>query len=469
MVNRETYGESLRLLRKFLIQFNMKKLLLSIIVLLGFAPLYASIVIVDVNTSGTLQTILGSDIETIDSIKLSGNLNTYDVLVLKKMTVSYKLIYIDLYDASAPIGSNAFEGSNGIKQIILPQNCTSIGYLAFAHCSNLEKIILGKKVQSLENGCLRGCGKLKEIVLPKTVSSIGTQCFDGGTCFNDIYCEGSNPPSASTNAWGYFGSVVHVPIGSKNAYQFANGWMNFENIVEYQVANTHTLSYEIVGEGRIYINGEHSTGGTINIDNDEKTLLYFEPNEGWEFDKVKVNGKDLTNNVNGNELLLEPTEDNVSMSVSFKKKPVFIHLQLTDKGSLIQKVEYGTKLSFKIEVFEEWKINTVIYNGYDVTSELNGENEYTTPAIYADATLSVSFESTQTAVNSARVSNAKVYASNGQIIVAGVESGNMISVYDESGKAIAQTITTSKEHRLSIQSKGIYIVKVEGKTVKVSL
>ena len=329
----------------------MKTKLLSItyLFLFGFIKSYASIVNVDVKTSGTLQTLLGSDIETIDSIKLSGNLNTNDMLVLKKMTVSYKLVYIDLYDASAPIGSNAFEGSYGIKHIILPQNCTSIGYLAFAHCSNLEKIILGKKVQYLDNGCLRGCEKLEEIVLPKTVRHIGTQCFDGGTRFNDIYCEGSNPPSASTNAWGYFGSVVHVPIGSKSAYQFANGWMNFENIVEYQVANTHSLSCEIVGEGRIYLNGNLITGGAISVDNDENALLYLEPIEGWVIKKVEVNGKDITSDLNENELLLEPTENDVVVTVIFER--------YFDVGNLTKVVDFIMNSSASAEDVALYDLN----------------------------------------------------------------------------------------------------------------
>ncbi len=449
----------------------MKKLVLLFmyVCVFGVLNLYATITKVEINTAGTLQEILGSNLETIDSIKISGELNNSDMLVLKKMTVSYKLAYIDLYDASAYIGSNAFEGSSGIKHIILPQNCTSIGYLAFAHCSNLETIILGKKVRSLDNGCLRGCGKLKSITLPKTVTSIGTQCFDSYTRFNDIYCEGSTPPSASTNAWSYFGTTVHVPIGSKKNYQFANGWMNFENIVEYQVDNTHTLSYELTGEGRIYLNGQLLTTSPVVIDNEEPSLLRFEATEGWEIETVYINNKDVLSEINNNQILLYPTENNISLKVSFKKKPVSISIQSCEQGKLTQSVEYGKIISFKIEPSENWKINTVTYNGKDVTSELTIENEFTTPAVTEDAIFTVSFESTISSVSSANLSKAKIYAYGGQIIVNGVENGTAISVYNEGGELVSRLISKGYEDRINIQSNGIYFVKAGEKTVKVLL
>ena len=197
--------------------------------------------------------------------------------------------------------------------------------------------------------------------------------------------------------------------------------------------------------------------------------LQIIPDEGYCLQSLIIDGNDVTKLVTDGVYTIKNVNADLTISASFEVIPITLMVQHAENGCLKQYVQRGTSIKFALMPAEGWKINTVMYNGYDVTSELNGENEYTTPDIYADATLSVSFESTQSAVNSARVSNAKVYASNGQIIVAGVEDGNMISVYDESGKIITQIIARSKEQRITIHSKGIFIVKVEGKTVKVNL
>ena len=83
--------------------------------------------------------------------------------------------------------------------------------------------------------------------------------------------------------------------------------------------------------------------------------------------------------------------------------------------------------------------------------------------------LSVSFESTQSAIYSNLLSNAKAYGFNGQIIVKSIDKGDMIVVYDESGKIIAQTVANGNEQRIALQAKGFFFVKVNDKTVKVSL
>ncbi|MBR6606347.1 MAG: hypothetical protein IKK92_10885, partial [Prevotella sp.] len=155
--------------------------------------------------------------------------------------------------------------------------------------------------------------------------------------------------------------------------------------------------------------------------------------------------------------------------VTFAKIPISLTIQHAENGYLKQFVERGANIKFAIVPADGWKINTIVYNGYDVTSELNDDREYTTPAINADAMLSISFESTQSAINSARITYAKVYGSNGEIVISGTGKGDAIYVYDDCGKIIAQTVANSTEQRIAIQAKGIYIVKVGGKTVKVCL
>ena len=220
------------------IMYIIKKISVLLSLILSVAIINAKEVIVTVTTSSSLSEILTDDeLLNADSIKVYGTLSDYDFSVLQKMTVSYKLRHIDLYNTTnTSIGSNAFE-SSPLKSIILPHNCKSIGYLSFSHCSNLQSIELGDNLQYMNNGALRCCYNLKQITFPASLLSIGTQCMDY-TPFTDIYCLGSNPASASSNAWTCYSScTLHVPLNAKSAYEYANGWMNFTNIVEENFDN----------------------------------------------------------------------------------------------------------------------------------------------------------------------------------------------------------------------------------------
>ncbi len=385
-----------------------------------------------------------------------------------------KDIYVDnkkidgdfIIPEGVPYISSCFWGCDWIKTLSIPSTVSNISG-SFWRCTNLESVEIKEGVKNLY-GQFDGCTNLKSVTLPNSLVSIGGYVFNNCPALIDIQSFITEPfPTDGFTNGQYLNATLTVPHGTKAKYLAVDGWKNFVNIQERDGVS-YTIDLSIVGNGTLSINGE-TLGDFIIADENSDISIECIPAEGYKLTKVILDDVEVTSSVKNNVISLDNITSNHRLEVSFDEMPVSLTIQHANNGLLKQYVQRGSSISFALIPAEGWKINTVTYNGYDVTSELNSENEFTTPAIYNDAALSVSFESTQSAVNSARVSNAKVYASNGQIIVAGVESGNMISVYDESGKVIAQTITRSKEHRLSIQSKGIYIVKVEGKTVKVSL
>lgn len=235
----------------------MRKLLFSFFAMMTCMSTFANEVTVNVSPTTPLSKCLSPEHQqTIDSIKVYGTLLEDDFNLLYKMAISYKLIHIDLFNTTnTSIGDNAFE-SSALKSIVLPKNCTSIGYLSFAHCSSLESIELGNELSLIDNGALRGCSKLKQITFPPTLRSIGTQAMDY-TPFQHIYCLGETPASASANAWTCYSTcTVHVPLNCKSKYENAKGWMNFENIVEESNSTIWTVAVPPVEKGSIYINGQ---------------------------------------------------------------------------------------------------------------------------------------------------------------------------------------------------------------------
>lgn len=64
---------------------------------------------------------------------------------------------------------------------------------------------------------------------------------------------------------------------------------------------------------------------------------------------------------------------------------------------------------------------------------------------------------------------AKVYAANKQIVVKGVNEGTPVSVNTLNGVQTYRGIAHGNEHRISIDKSGIYVVNVDGLSVKVSV
>jgi len=89
------------------------------------------------------------------------------------------------------ISESAFEGCEGLTSIVIPASVTFIDDFAFAHCSNLESITIQSYV-------------------PFEIR------------FSSFLLTTKQCPKRT----------VHVPLGSKSAYEIKANWKEFKNIVE---------------------------------------------------------------------------------------------------------------------------------------------------------------------------------------------------------------------------------------------
>ena len=65
----------------------------------------------------------------------------------------------------------------GVKNVILPNNMTSIGESAFYNCNSLTSIEIPDSVMSIEGYAFYGCNSLTSIEIPGSVTSIGDYAF----------------------------------------------------------------------------------------------------------------------------------------------------------------------------------------------------------------------------------------------------------------------------------------------------
>ena len=134
------------------------------------------------------------------------------------------------------IGINAgiqyFLNSRKITSLDIPSGVTSIGSYAFAHCRDLTSLTIPPGVTSIGASAFAYCRGLTSLVIPSSVTLIGTSAFWGCNNLTSVYVSRETPLKITANTF-HTKCTLYVPRGSYQDYWLAEGWGNFENIVEY--------------------------------------------------------------------------------------------------------------------------------------------------------------------------------------------------------------------------------------------
>ena len=145
------------------------------------------------------------------------------------------LTSIEIPNSVTSIGDSAFSDCTSLTSIEIPNSVTSIGESAFSGCSSLTSVVIGNSVTSIGNRAFSGCSSLASIEIPNSVTSIGNFAFGSCTSLTEITCLATTPPSVSifTFVNENYSAELHVPASCKTAYESAEHWKNFNNILEF--------------------------------------------------------------------------------------------------------------------------------------------------------------------------------------------------------------------------------------------
>ena len=191
------------------------------------------------------------DCQSLQSIHIPGSVTSID----KEVFVNCLNLAVITVDATNPVydsrdNCNAIietatntlvEGCNGT---VVPASVEHIGECAFGARQFLESIALPDHLRSIGVNAFWFCHTMKKVKIPASVQTIGEYAFEDCLDVTEVYSYIKNPPSINDNVFGmnydrdvpvdsYFSTAtLYVPKGSKEAYQHADGWKNFKNIVE---------------------------------------------------------------------------------------------------------------------------------------------------------------------------------------------------------------------------------------------
>ena len=207
---------------------------------------------------------------------------------------------ISLREGTKGIAGWAFESDcKGLKSMYIPNSVTYIGPYAFDGCENMESIHLSDNISTLYYDTFSNCKSLTSLTIPEGVTHLGFPLVDGyGDAFYN--CTGLTSvtiPSTVVyyvrNAFSSCSSLtsvivnnpvpiditietfsnrknatLYVPFGSKAAYDTADYWKEFKEIVEMEPV------YPAIEDFAVILDGEkHTVHGRMVAQNGEEYII----------------------------------------------------------------------------------------------------------------------------------------------------------------------------------------------------
>ena len=272
-------------------------------------------------------------LDEVLSLKISGTINGYDIMVLRNKM--HNLHHLDLTDARivandyeyytgchteddvlgaysfcdvknlitillpnsiTSIGSNAFSNCISLHSIVIPEGVTTIRYFAFYQCYSLSSVSFPSSLISIDDFTFHECRKLTSITLPENLETIGCGAF--GLCsslaevripsmvstildeafrycsaLKDVWTYTLVPQNIGQNTFdNYASATLHVQKTSYDTYYWNTQWSQFGQIEEFEGAYKQWL----INNETDYVIDDN----TGVIDTDEDATGEIDPGSG---------------------------------------------------------------------------------------------------------------------------------------------------------------------------------------------
>ncbi len=151
-----------------------------------------------VGCSGLTSITIPNSVTSIGAYAFSGCDGLTSVHI-SDIAVWCKIDFCELYSNPLEIAHHLFLNGEEIKDLVIPNNVTSIEGEVFSGCSGLTSIIIPNSVTSIGEGTFSHCSGLTSVTIPNSLTSIGEEAFCCCSGLTSIVVEEGNTKYDSRN------------------------------------------------------------------------------------------------------------------------------------------------------------------------------------------------------------------------------------------------------------------------------
>ncbi len=123
--------------------------------------------------------------------------------VPKNLEIPKKIIYSSKTYTVTSIGEYAFSECTVLTSVTIPNSVTSIGEYAFSECTGLTSVTIPNSVTSIGNSAFKSCWRLTSVTIGNSVTSIGNSAFESCPLLTEINVSTENNKYASIDGVVY--------------------------------------------------------------------------------------------------------------------------------------------------------------------------------------------------------------------------------------------------------------------------
>lgn len=188
--------------------------------------------------------------------------------------LSLDFLSFSYWEGATPLSAasaNLYINDELCANIIIPENILKVKKLSFTKCASLHSVKFPNDLEYIETAAFYNCENLREIELGTGIKAIYNYAFACCESLQIVKINAVEPPileNAFNDSYPGF-MTLHIPEGTKEAYEKVDGWKNFGTIID-DLPNDSGIEEVSIDEFKpieIYdLNGVCIFSGTNNFD-----------------------------------------------------------------------------------------------------------------------------------------------------------------------------------------------------------
>lgn len=374
-----------------------------------------------------------------------------------------RLTSITIPNSVTWIGTSTFQDCSGLTSIIIPNSVSAIGSSAFSGCSGLTSVTIGYSVRWIYEYSFYGCSGLISVTIGNSVTSIANYAFYGCTGLSSITIPNS-VTSIGRLAFYSCSRLTSVSI-PKSVTSIGGGVF----------AGCSSLAEILVSEE----NNSYSSVDGVLFNKDKSTLILFPFLKSKSYtipDGVTSIYSSAFSGCSGLTSISIPNSVTSIGDRAFSYCSSLSSVTIPNNVKIISDYAFeacsglkeihnnnATPQIIKSSVFQNMDKNTC-----KLFVPKGSYSSYWVAPIWGDFT-NIIEEDVVTSLPKAEIWSNAVYSEGESIVIEGAESGEIISIYTESGALVQTTQATGETLRINVPGGHTYLIKTAGKTFKIAL